>query len=330
MPLFSMLKQLHVRPAESRLFRESTSSKSRRECTRRSAEESQGIAPLLHRRPAIGKPSKAAAQVTTTKRLSSSSFSAAAAAAAAAAPSSTAAAATSKKNAGKTDVSRLPSFAPGSTRGASTIRAVPSRGAGPDSRRAALAVVDQAARQQARLSDPLRRTRLATRAEFVKHALSLSGGKAHHADSIVGFIRRRSAQKQKELALAWLLVATHEIPDGILTLVDRTLDRIRRCESAQKQAYVMTVQQGSAYLTSPPTTRETPWEDIHYALAAAQEAVLYGSGSSAGSDGGSGGGKIRKCGAEVVPYAAREALSNNNNNNSAASSVVRDEATARV
>lgn len=326
MPLFSMLKQLHVRPAESRLFRESTSSKSRRECTRRSAEESQGIAPLLHRRPAIGKPSKAAAQVTTTKRLSSSSFSAAAAAA----PSSTAAAATSKKNADKTDVSRLPSFAPGSTRGASTIRAVPSRGAGPDSRRAALAVVDQAARQQARLSGPLRRTRLATRAEFVKHALSLSGGKAHHADSIVGFIRRRSAQKQKELALAWLLVATHETPDGIFTLVDRTLDRIRRCESAQKQAYVMTVQQGSAYLTSPPTTRETPWEDIHYALAAAQEAVLYGSGSGAGSDGGSGGGKIRKCGAEVVPYAAREALSNNNNNNSAASSVVRDEATARV
>ena len=125
-------------------------------------------------------------------------------------------------------------------------------------------------------------------------------------------------------------VATHETPDGIFTLVDRTLDRIRRCESAQKQAYVMTVQQGSAYLTSPPTTRETPWEDIHYALAAAQEAVLYGSGSSAGSDGGSGGGKIRKCGAEVVLYAAREALSNNNNNNSAASSVVRDEATARV
>ena len=115
---------------------------------------------------------------------------------------------------------------------------------------------------------------------IVKHAMSV-GGRQHDADSVYGFIKGRSADEQKELALAWLLIATHETQDGIFTLVERTKDRIHRCGSAQKQAYVMLVQQGSAYLTNPPTTREMPWADIRDALTIATGAVAVAGGSGA-------------------------------------------------
>ena len=143
-----------------------------------------------------------------------------------------------------------------------------------------------------------------TQSVIVNHALSL-GGRKECSDRVFKFIKSRSAPEQKELALAWLLVATHETRDGIFSLVERTMDRIHRCSSAQKQAYVLLVQQGSAYLANPPTTRkkailayviQDTWEDIQDALFTAKTDVYS-----------AGGGSMKSSGVEV-PCAAREVL----------------------
>ena len=142
-----------------------------------------------------------------------------------------------------------------------------------------------------------------TQSVIVNQALSL-GGRKECSDRVFKFIKSRSAPEQKELALAWLLVASHETQDGIFSLVERTMDRIKRCSSAQKQAYVLLVQQGSAYLANPPTTRKKPilayvtqstWEDIQDALSTAKKEVYSAGGGS------------MKRGIEV-PCAAREVL----------------------
>lgn len=100
-----------------------------------------------------------------------------------------------------------------------------------------------------------------------KQALSIiqefaKRGKKGSAHSQIAKFYNTRLQK-RNLALAILLMLKFESVDGTCAVIERILERIHRCESAQKQAYTLVLQHGAHMLVAPTTKgQKTQWDSL--------------------------------------------------------------------
>jgi len=73
---------------------------------------------------------------------------------------------------------------------------------------------------------------------------------------------KRTPSSLANVLLSYLLLLKYATPDDIYALVDRIAERVNRCDSAQKQAYVMLIQTGVRVLERPTASpiNSTPWD----------------------------------------------------------------------